>query len=138
MELEIFFEGDKKVSARTGDMVIRTDQSVRSGGEGSAPEPFTLFLASIGTCAGVYVKSFCDSRGIDASEIRIMQRHSYNRETKLIEKIELEALLPEGFPEKYRQAVINAMDLCAVKRHLKDTPEIETKTVIREPSAGEK
>ena len=138
MELEIFFEGGKKVSAKTGDMVIRTDQAVRSGGEGSAPEPFTLFLASIGTCAGVYVKGFCDSRGIDSSEIRIIRRHTYNKESRLIEKIELEALLPDGFPEKYRKAVIGAMDLCAVKRHLKDAPEIETTTVIRELSAGVK
>lgn len=130
MELEIFFEGGKKVSARMDDMIIKTDQPVRSGGEGSAAAPFDLFLASVGTCAGVYVKGFCDSRGIDSSGITIMQRHQYNRDTKLIEKIELEARLPEGFPEKYRQAVINAMDLCTVKRHLKNPPEIATSTTL--------
>lgn len=131
MELEIFFEGDKKVSARMNDFVIKTDQPVRSGGEGSAPAPFDLFLASIGTCAGIYVKGFCDSRGIDSTGITIIQRHEYNRESKLIEKIELEARLPEDFPEKYRQAIINAMDLCAVKRHLKNPPEIATSTTLQ-------
>lgn len=129
MELEIFFEGGKKVNARMDDMIIKTDQPVRSGGEGSAPAPFDLFLASIGTCAGIYVKGFCDSRGIDSTGITIMQRNQYNRETKLIEKIELEARLPHDFPDKYRQAVINAMDLCTVKRHLKNPPEIATTTV---------
>lgn len=129
MELEIFFEGGKKVNARMDDMIIKTDQPVRSGGEGSAPAPFDLFLASIGTCAGIYVKGFCDSRGIDSTGITIMQRNQYNRETKLIEKIELEARLPNDFPDKYRQAVINAMDLCTVKRHLKNPPEIATTTV---------
>lgn len=131
MELEIFFSGGKKVNARMDDMIIMTDQPVRSGGEGSAPAPFDLFLASIGTCAGIYVKGFCESRGIDSSGITIIQKHQYNRETKLIEKVELEARLPEGFPEKYRQAVINAMDLCAVKRHLKNPPEIATSTKLQ-------
>ena len=124
MELEIFFEGGLKVNARDGEFIIRTDQAKDSGGEGSAPEPFSLFLASIGTCAGVYLKSFCDKRGIDTTGITIIQRYDYNSERRLVENIELEARLPEGFPEKYRNAVISAMELCSVKRHLKDPPEI--------------
>lgn len=131
MELEIFFEGGKRVSARMDDMIIRTDQPVSSGGEGSAPAPFDLFLASIGTCAGIYVKGFCDSRNIDSSGITIIQRQHYNRESRLVEKIELEARLPEDFPGKYRQAVISAMELCAVKRHLKNPPEIVTTTKLQ-------
>jgi ribosomal protein S12 methylthiotransferase accessory factor len=131
MELEIFFDGKKRVNARMNDMIIKTDQPVMSGGDGSAPAPFDLFLASIGTCAGIYVKGFCDSRGLDSSAIRIIQKHKYNKETRLVEEIELEARLPEDFPEKYKQAIINAMDLCAVKRHLKNPPRIATSTTLQ-------
>jgi putative redox protein len=130
MELEVFFEENKKVNARLNGYVIPTDQPKRSGGDESAPEPFSLFLASIGTCAGIYVKYFCEKRGIDASKIKIIQRHNFNPQTRLIERIELEAILPEDFPEKYRSAVVNAMDLCAVKRHLNNPPKIETLTSI--------
>ena len=128
MELEIFLGDNKKVNASINGSVIKTDQSVKNGGEGTAPEPFNLFLASIGTCAGVYVKSFCDKRGIDASNIKIVQRHRFNQQTRLIDNIELEAVLPDDFPEKYRKAIISAMDLCTVKRHLKDPPLISTIT----------
>ena len=131
MELEIFFEENKKVNARINGYVIPTDQPKRSGGDESAPEPFSLFLASIGTCAGIYVKYFCEKRGIDTSKIRILQRHSFNTETKLIERIELEAVLPDDFPEKYRNAIVNAMDLCAVKRHLNNPPTIESFTSLK-------
>ena len=55
MEMEIFFEGNKKVSANLNGTIIRTDQPLQAGGNGSAPAPFDLFLASIGTCAGIYV-----------------------------------------------------------------------------------
>lgn len=128
MELEVFFEDNKKVNASLNGHIIKTDQPKRSGGDESAPEPFSLFLASIGTCAGIYVKYFCEKRGIDSSKIKIIQRHNFNPETRLIDRIELEAVLPDDFPDKYRSAVINAMDLCAVKRHLQNPPVIETIT----------
>lgn len=130
MQMEISFEGEKKVNAHYKGMIIKTDQQVRSGGEGSAPEPFTLFLASIGTCAGIYIKSFCDQRGIPSGDIKLIQSMKLNPETRLIEKIDIEIKLPEGFPEKYREAVIKAADLCTVKKHLADPPKIDVKAVI--------
>ncbi len=131
MDLEIFFEENKKVNARLNGYVIPTDQPKRSGGDESAPEPFSLFLASIGTCAGIYVKYFCEKRGIDSSKIKIIQRHNFNPENRLIDRIELEAILPDDFPEKYRSAIVNAMDLCAVKKHLNNPPKIETFTSLK-------
>ena len=53
MEFRITLGENKRVDAHVGDFLIKTDQSVKMGGDGSAPEPFTLFLASIGTCAGI-------------------------------------------------------------------------------------
>ena len=131
MEMEISFDGGKKVTASYKGMEIKTDQPVRSGGEGSAPEPFTLFLASIGTCAGIYVKSFCDQRGIPSDEIKIVQSMSYNSEKRLIDKINIDIQLPESFPEKYKDAVIKAADLCTVKKHIASPPTIEVKAETR-------
>jgi putative redox protein len=120
----------KKVDARFGEFVIRTDQSRMAGGEGSAPEPFALFLASIGTCAGIFVSSFCQSRGIPTEGIRLVQTH-YAKETGHgIGKIEIAIEVPPTFPEKYLEAVVNAANLCAVKRHIQDPPEFSVATVV--------
>ena len=78
MNIEITFGAGKKVNAHVKNHIIKTDQSLSAGGEGSAPEPFTLFLASIGTCAGIYVKSFCDQRGIPSENIKLLQTMYYN------------------------------------------------------------
>jgi putative redox protein len=132
MKSEMFItlgEG-KKVDAEYGGFVIRTDQSPRTGGEGSAPEPFTLFLASIGTCAGIFVSSFCQSRGIPTTGIRLVQSHFYEEGGHGIDKIEIAIELPQSFPEKYHEAVVKAANLCAVKRHIQDPPEFEVKTVV--------
>ena len=53
-------------------------QSKNEGGDGTAPEPYDLFLASIGTCAGVYVVIFCQERGIDTSQIKMTLQFDRN------------------------------------------------------------
>ena len=89
MEMQIFFDGKKQVNAEWNGQVIKTDQPVQGGGEGTAPTPFDLFLASIGTCAGIYVKGFCDQRGLSSEEIKIIQKLNFNPSTRLIDKIDL-------------------------------------------------
>ncbi|HRE10652.1 MAG TPA: OsmC family protein [Ignavibacteria bacterium] len=132
MKMEVFFEDGKKVNVRYNGIVIKTDQPVEAGGDGSAPAPFDLFLASIGTCAGIYVKSFCTQRGIPTEDIRIVQSMEYDFEKELIGKIKLELELPDSFPVKYKDAVIKVANLCAVKKHLLNPPEIEVKAHIAE------
>ena len=123
--MEIVLDEGKKVNALYNGHVIKTDQPVEAGGNGSAPAPFDLFLASIGTCAGIYVKSFCMQRQIPTDDIRIVQSISYDYDKGLVGKIKLEIMLPPDFPQKYKSAVINAANLCAVKKHLLNPPEIE-------------
>lgn len=111
------------------EFTIKTDQGPKGGGEGLYPEPFTLFLASLGTCAGIYIKQFCDQRGIDASEITIDQEIGYDSMKKMIGKIQLNVNVPSDFPEKYESAVIRSANQCAVKKHIH--PDIELVTVVR-------
>lgn len=130
MELKVFFEENKKVNASINGQIVKTDQPVGSGGDGSAPSPFDLFLASIGTCAGIYVKGFCQQRGISTDNIKIIQRMQFNTAKKLIDDISIEIRVPADFPEQYKEAVIKAADLCTVKRHLAEPPIIKTSLQI--------
>lgn len=86
MELVVSFPDGKKVDAQLNGHIIRTDQPVKAGGEDSAPAPFDLFLASIGTCAGIYIKGFCSSRGLPTDNIKIIQKMNYNTVTHLDRK----------------------------------------------------
>lgn len=123
MDVEIRFDGNKKITALYKGFEIKTDQPVKAGGDGSAPSPFDLFIASIATCAGFYVKSFCDQRNISTENIRIVQSSQLNPETRMIDKIHIQLLLPSDFPEKYKQAVISAAEMCSVKKHIAQAPE---------------
>lgn len=134
--MEIYFEGSKKVIADYRGFKIVTDQPVRAGGDGSAPAPFDLFLASLGTCAGIYVKSFCDQRGIPTEGIRLTQETKHNPETMLISDLTITIHLPSDFPQKYKLPVINAANLCAVKRHLHNPPNMVVDAVFDSQTIG--
>jgi len=123
--MEIKFEGGKKVNAVINGRVLKTDQPLNAGGEGSAPTPFELFLASIGTCAGIYVKGFCDQRGINTDNIHIQQQMEWDPVRQIMGKIHIEISVPVDFPEKYESAMVNAANLCTVKRHLKEDLDIK-------------
>jgi putative redox protein len=120
----ITFPGGKRVDADFGTHVVRTDQSPAHGGEGSAPEPFDLFLASLAACAGAYVLGFCQARNIPTERILLVQQHRFKGPDEHLEHVELQVMLPDDFPEKYRAAVLRAATHCKVKKMLAAPPEI--------------
>ena len=130
MELEVVFPGGKKVDANYNGFTIKTDQPIRGGGDGSAPAPFDLFLASIGTCAGIYVLGFCQQRDIPTNGIKIIQRMEIDPIKRGIGGITLEIQVPTDFPEQYKEAVIRSAELCAVKKHLHNPPEFNIYTKV--------
>jgi len=123
--LEVIFPGGKRVDAKIGKFTIKTDQPVWSGGEGSAPEPFQLFLASIATCAGIYAVSFCQSREMSTEGMHLTMECEWDDERKRYSKFSINLKLPKGFDEKYKKAIIRSMDLCAVKKYMIEPPEFE-------------
>ena len=129
--MEVTFDGGKVITAHLNGHTIRTDQPVNSGGSNTAPAPFELFLASIGTCAGIYVKSFCDNRKISSENITIIQSVEFDDQTRLPSNIKLDIQLPSDFPEKYKDAVINAAELCMVKKTINNPPKFEVVSSIK-------
>ena len=123
-DIVISFPGGQQVDATMGNLVIETNQ------DGSAPSPFALFLAAMGTCAGIYVLSFCQQRGLPTDEIRIRQSMTSDPTTHMISEVCLDIDLPADFPKKYKAALIRAAQLCAVKRHLEAPPKFKIETHI--------
>ena len=125
MEMIIDFPGGARVDAHFRGHTLQTDQPASGGGEDSAPMPFEAFLASIGTCAGIYILGFCRQRGIPTEGIRIVQRHFSDPQTGMMEKIGLEIQTPPAFPKQYRDALIRSAELCKVKKTLEHPPQFE-------------
>ncbi len=123
--IEVKFPGGKKVDAHVKGFTIPTDQPEKGGGDNSAPSPFDLFLSSIATCAGIYALGFCQSKDLSTEGLKLELDVVRNEEKGMISDIKLNLTLPEGFPDKYKKAIVRSMDLCAVKKHMAEPPEFE-------------
>lgn len=130
MEITVNLAGGKKVEAEIKGLRVVTDQPKENGGEGSAPAPFDLFLASIATCSGYYVLDFCRARDIPTEGIQLVMRMERNTEKRMIGKISIEIRLPAEFPERYRAPLVRVADLCSVKKHILDPPVFETYATV--------
>ena len=127
--MEIRFPGGVLVEAHEEGFTIPTDQSAKDGGTNTAPSPFDLFLASIGTCAGYYALRFCQERGLRTEGLSLSLATVRDEPRKRLSKIRIEIRLPDGFPEKYRAAILLAADQCSVKRSILEPPAFEIVTV---------
>lgn len=132
MELTITFPGNARVNAEFDGFVVKTDQDVESGGTGTAPTPFELFLASLGACAGIYTLQFLQHRAIPTADLRMTMSTEADRGRGMLSKIVFSITLPESFPEKYVDALVRTVDHCTVKRHLHEPPKFETVVRIGE------
>lgn len=129
MEMKITFPGGVAVDAHFRGFTVHTDQTVENGGQESGPQPFDLFLASLGTCAGFYAVRFCQQRAIDTTGLGVTLITSKEPGSSRLSTIRLEIQLPVGFPEKYRDAIVRAADQCSVKRHIMEPPALEVVAV---------
>jgi putative redox protein len=130
MDIVVTFPGGSRVDAQLGHHTVHTDQPVRGGGDDSAPTPFAVFLASIGTCAGVYVLGFCKQRGLPTDGLQLVQHVEADPQTGMVARIGLDIQVPPGFPEKYHEALVRAASQCTVKKHLEHPPAFDVKTVV--------
>ena len=124
MEMKIDFPGGQKVTATFQDFTIETDQPIESGGNGGAPDPFSLFLSSIGTCTGIYVLRFCQERNLPIDDLSLTLTAQWNDKIKLMETIDIKIKTGPYFPKKYKKTLINVAKLCTVKRQLEQPPSM--------------
>ena len=126
MEMMIDFPGGSRVDAHFGNFTVPTDQPPTA----SAPMPFEIFLASIGTCAGIYILGFCKQRGLPTEGIQIVQRSHTNPSTGMVDVIDIEIQIPTTFPEKYRDSLVRSAELCKVKKHMEQPPKFNVTTQV--------
>jgi ribosomal protein S12 methylthiotransferase accessory factor len=130
-EITVTYPGGKRVDAAFDGFRVETDQSEKNGGAGAAPEPFELFLASLATCAGIYVLGFCQNRSIPTEGLRLVQRVERDPEGKIV-TITIRIEVPPAFPEKYHEALVRVAAKCAVKKTIESPPQFVIETVVRD------
>ena len=124
-DIAVTFPGGNRVNAHYDGRTVKTDQSVRNGGDGSAPEPFDLFFVSMATCVGIYVLDFCNTRQLNTHGLSVQLQSKRDQQKKLFTPIRIEIILPADFPEEHRNAIRKAARLCTVLKHIDIAPTFD-------------
>jgi len=132
-ELIVKFGDGLKVDVEYKGFVVKTDQPAREGGGGTAPSPFDYFLVSLAACAGFYALAFCRERKISVDGLAVTMSTERGEVSKMIDKVTISVELPADFPEKYRFALVKAIDHCTVKAHILRPPQFEIVTRSKTP-----
>ena len=127
-ELIVKFGDGLKIDVEYKGFVVKTDQPAREGGGGTAPSPFDYFLVSLAACAGFYALAFCRERKISVEGLAVTMTTERGEVSKMIDKVMISVALPTAFPEKYRFALVKAIDHCTVKAHILRPPQFEIVT----------
>ena len=127
-ELIVKFGDGLEVDVEYKGFIIKTDQPAREGGGGTAPSPFDYFLVSLAACAGFYALAFCRERKISVDGLAVTMSTERGEVSKMIDKVTISVDLPADFPEKYKFALVKAVDHCTVKAHLLRPPQFEIVT----------
>jgi len=69
------------------------------------------------------------SRHINTKGLDVRLHADKGESSMLFDRISLLLTLPEGFPEKYRDAIVRAVNLCTVKKHLRSELKFDTRVV---------
>ena len=131
-DIKVVYGEGLEVNVSTRGFLIKTDQPVAHGGGGTSPSPFDLFLASIAACAGFYALEFCRAREIPTAGLAVSLSTEKGAVSKMIDKITIRVDLPPGFPDRYKAAVVKAVDHCTVKAHILRPPQFEIVTRLGE------
>jgi putative redox protein len=131
-ELIVKFGDGLKIDVEYKGFVVKTDQPAREGGGGTAPSPFDYFLVSLAACAGFYTLAFCRERKISVEGLTVTMTTERGEVSKMIDKVTIAVDLPPDFPEKYKFALVKAVDHCTVKAHILRPPQFE---IVTRPQA---
>jgi putative redox protein len=129
MQAEVTFPSPTRIRATSKGLTVEVGPPPDRGGDPDAYGPFDILLCSLATCTGFQVADFLRERGFDTSAAGVRIEAERGAESHLMESISIEVVVPSGFPEKYRDAIVRAAGLCFVKQQLGHKPEITT-TVI--------
>jgi len=128
-EFKITFPGNKKVDVAFNNFKIKTDQLREDGGDETAPAPFDFFIASLGACAGIYAKAFCDVRKLTTKNMHLFIEVFFKEGQKLMDRVNITLHVNQEFPEKYIKPIIKSMTGCSVKNQLHPDIKIDIAAV---------
>jgi len=120
----IEYAGGMRLIARHRGLEMVTDQPKDGGGEDTAMTPTELFVASLGSCAAVYVLYFAKRHEVPVEGMTIEVDYTYAEKPRRVGSVDIRIKLPAPVPEHQRAALLRSAEQCLVHNSLRQPPQV--------------
>jgi putative redox protein len=122
--------GDRfTISVRGHDITI--DQPLEDGGGDEGPSPSELFVASLAGCVGFFAERFLVRHGISTEGLGVQATYEYSEDApSRVASIDVQLVIPAGFPESRMPALMRVVDRCTVHNSLRQAPQVRISTKL--------
>jgi len=122
--MDIAFEGKRSFKTVVRGHEIRMDLPANEGGDDTAPTPPELFVASLGTCIGVYATSYLRTANLNSEGVTIDIDWEFGPNKKKISKILISINVPNADLGQRKKALLAAAEKCLLHNTLREHPDI--------------
>jgi putative redox protein len=112
---------------RVGAHQLRVDASVKSGGQGSAPDPHDLFDSALAACKAVTAGMYAKARGIPLERVETHVERDGSRERQGVYVLKVRVVFHGPLTDEQRQKLHEVVARCPIHK-LMTTSEVQIDT----------
>jgi putative redox protein len=124
MKMEVNLQEGFLFKAVCGGQEVFTDQHQAEGGKDQAMTPAELFVASLGTCIGVYAARFCKRHNLPTEGLKVGLDWTVLKDPWRIGSVKAEIHYPHQIAETERKGLLRMAEACFVHESIVHPPEI--------------
>ena len=129
MPVEIVLEEGYRMRMECRNHVIISDQPLSGGGTDKGLTPVEIYASSLGSCVGVFIRSFAERHGIKTEGMKITVNFENREKPHRIGFVEVSVKMPEAVPEDKMAAIKRVAETCTVHNSMTHPAEIIVKFI---------
>jgi putative redox protein len=122
--VKVSHENDFKFKVNCRDHEIVTDLPA-AGSKDAGPTPPELFIASLGSCIGIYVVDYCKRHNVPYKGMTVELGWEDAKAPLRIGSIVARVEMPEGIPQEHYEKLRRVAEMCKIHNTLTHTPSIK-------------
>jgi putative redox protein len=117
-------------TARTHKITVDLPESYR--GNDTGPNPIELFIASLGSCIGVYVVSYLKAQSLPTAGLSVDITWEEEKSPARVGHIDAKITLPDGITPEQSVMALKAAEQCKIHNTLENKPHVCVSVVDRD------
>jgi putative redox protein len=108
-----------------GEHTLMVDQPIQDGGEGTAPTPTELFVASLASCVAHYARRYLARHQLSTEGLTVTAGYQIGSSPARVSAVQVVVLVSPDVPADRREALLAVASHCTVHNSLTHPPTVQ-------------